>query len=148
MKRILVIIQLFLTTLTFGQKEFKFRDNSFKYFEPNDKVEIKVDDFFKEYGSNLGFNEDNSFKIEKEIKDKHGYLHQRFQQYFKNIKVKDAYVFIHSKDGYFTYGNGNLLQNLNIDINPKIKYSDAILSILDSIPFNPKTIEKNLKSNF
>jgi Zn-dependent metalloprotease len=145
MKRILVIIQLFLTTLTFGQKEFKFRDNSFKYFEPNDKVEIKVDDFFKEYGSNLGFNEDNSFKIEKEIKDKHGYLHQRFQQYFKNIKVKDAYVFIHSKDGYFTYGNGNLLQNLNIDINPKIKYSDAILSILDSIPFNPKTIEKTLK---
>lgn len=65
----------------------------------------------------LWFNTGNStFVLFNERVDDLGFLHQNYQQYVDGIKVEDCALFVHSKDGYVSYINGDIMP---IVCNPK-----------------------------
>ena len=58
----------------------------------------------------------STFKIFNERYDNIGYKHQNYHQYVDGIKVEDCALFVHSKGGYVTYINGDIMPIAN---NPK-----------------------------
>ncbi|MGM5468634.1 M4 family metallopeptidase [Flavobacteriaceae bacterium LMO-SS05] len=71
--------------------------------------------FIKQYG----LDSNNTFVEYQSNLDKSGILHQKFQQYYKNIKVEYGTMIIHSKNGNVITINGELYNpnELNLESN-------------------------------
>jgi Zn-dependent metalloprotease len=63
-------------------------------------------------------------------KDKYGFVHYRFQQYYENIKVEGGQYIVHEKNGNVISANGFWLDGLNLDVVPKITEKNALTKAL------------------
>lgn len=71
--------------------------------------------------------EHDDFKPVKEINDKFGMSHLKFQQYYKGIKVENSEYWVHGKNGKITKFNGHF-RTIDIgSVQPQIT-EDAALS--------------------
>lgn len=98
----------------------------------NSRVSLsESDNFITDY---LNIRNDN-FLSKKDFpakKDKYGGLHQRYQQYYKNIKIVDATITAHFKNGILTSFNGLIVDSLKLDVNPKLSAEDVIEIAINS----------------
>lgn len=84
--------------------EFVNRDCVGENITPNE-----VEKYFS-----IWFNTGNStFVLFNERVDNLGFLHQNYQQYVDGIKVEDCALIVHSKGGYVTYVNGDIMPIAN-----------------------------------
>ena len=67
----------------------------------------------------------STFEIFNERYDHIGYKHQNYQQYVDGIKVEDCALYVHSKGGYVTYINGDIMPIAN---NPKSEVKISTIS--------------------
>ena len=91
------------------QKTISFSDSSLT-------KEEAINDFFKSYK----LNNENTYKLIRATNDVAGYTHERYQQYYKGIKVEYGVFIVHSKDGVVMSINGELYNASNVDVNPRI----------------------------
>ena len=74
----------------------------------------------------LGLNNKNSFVKLYEKKDDLGFTQFAFQQYFQNVKVDNAIILVHAKNGYVQSINGKIASLTNLVVTPSINKENAL----------------------
>lgn len=88
---------------------------------------LTVDSFFETYRSEFNWQNDNTAAAFKITTDELGITHHRFKQYFKGIELADVQFLIHEKNGLVKHAHGDLIHDLDIDVNPTISSEEALL---------------------
>ncbi|MFA6059783.1 MAG: M4 family metallopeptidase [Taibaiella sp.] len=73
----------------------------------------------------LGLSTNHTFRQVSETKDKSGITHTGYQQYYLNVKVEDAKVLVHAKDGLVNSINGKVAQLGTLSVYPVLKENEA-----------------------
>ena len=76
--------------------------------------------------------DDHFVKISSDT-DKIGFVHEKFQQYFKNIKVEYAVYNIHAKGNAVKSMNGEFLKISKLNITPKLQEKEALQKALQYV---------------
>ncbi len=84
----------------------------------------------KEY---LKLTQYDSFKSKKKFVDNLGFLHERFQHYYKGLKVEFSEYIVHSNKDQITSISGTLKKILPISIKPNLTEFEALSFALNSI---------------
>jgi len=82
-------------TIEYGM--FKINETSNRIMQ-NDTIFLK---------SILNARKEDGFRLIKVSKDTEGYIHKRFQQYYKGLKVENQQYLIHGRNGYIITINGD-----------------------------------------
>ena len=75
----------------------------------------------------LHLSEEHTFQNIRTETDSFGYSHERFEQYYQGIKVEEADVRVHYKDGKFYYANGEYIDCQGVDTSTIISKEKSIL---------------------
>ncbi|MEO8234662.1 MAG: M4 family metallopeptidase [Flavobacterium sp.] len=86
-----------------------------------------------EFGKNYNLDENNTFVEKKETSDFSGFTHQRYQQYYKGIKVEFGTAITHARNGQVESVNGELYDAKNLDIKPTLSQQDCFNRALNFI---------------
>lgn len=134
MKKIITLLPLLLT-LIFGYSQKKQFGNikknkkgiisSVKFsskLEKN-KIPLSANNFFKNY---LEVSVNDNFRKTKHQSKKKEYIHDHFDQYYKNIKVDGGGYNFHYNNGRMFFANGNYIKVKNINVKPSISEQNAI----------------------
>ena len=70
--------------------------------------------------------EGNSLSKISEKVDKLGYIHQEYEQYYKNVKVAFSSSKIHAKDGSITAMSNNIFRIKDVSVSPKLSNAQAL----------------------
>jgi len=100
----------------------KISDNGWVYF----KKGIKPEDVFIKHKIAFGLSENDNMVKEKTKTDSEGQKHHYYQQYYKGIPVEHAIYIVHEEEGEAILANGDLVENINIGIDPKITEAEAL----------------------
>ena len=95
-----------------------------------EEEQIPARDFEQWERKTFPFSDGISFVTERTVDDKDELSHQFRYQYYRGIPVEHALSVIHSKDGMVTYFNGDIHNNLSIDVSPSINETDATKAAL------------------
>ena len=115
-------------TLYFSSKEYSSQEAVFQ--------------FAKKYN----LNENYTFKSVYANVDRMNQKHEKFQQYYKGIKIEYGTVITHSKEGSVRMVNGELYNANNLPITPKINAAEGLLAALVSIQANSYLWENELQA--
>ena len=102
---------------------------SFAHVLPNNKMADAIS-FLK---NTLQTTTADSFGLENETTDELGMIHQRYQQYYKGIKVENIEYLLHGKNGIIKTMNGDF-QIVNIpSVIPRLSEKEALIDALNSV---------------
>jgi bacillolysin len=93
--------------------------------------DLKEGELFSLYKSAAGLSGNDSMHLVESTMDEYGFRHNRFQQYYKGIKVEGAEFFEHSKDCYvqLMHGkimHGKIMENLILSSVPTYSEQQAL----------------------
>ncbi len=131
MKRLFtILIVLSLVGATFAQEVEKQNldrngNPSFVKFNTKAKNTVSKDEAKTILSSLLKMTKNEEFKQLKSETDKIGYTHEKFQQYYKGIKVENGVYIVHSKNNAIESMNGEFKNIEEIDITPLIPLEKA-----------------------
>lgn len=103
------------------------------YFKPS--AGLVEGDLFQLHKTALGLSVNDSMYLVESIKDDQGYTHNRYQQYYKHIKVENAEFFEHVKDCTVELIHGKNVEQLNLTVVPAFTQEQALnaaLAFLDA----------------
>lgn len=105
---------------TFAQQSSKYNsDDAFQktlVFEKNVPVNLGM----KRFGELYGLNADNSFVLKYRNSDKTGVSHEKFEQFYKGIKITFGTVIVHSNNGNIESINGELYNAQKLNLTPTL----------------------------
>lgn len=81
----------------------------------------------------LGASPDDSWTKYREEKDNIGYVHERYQQYYKGFPVEGGVYILHNKDGYVQSANGVFFKDINASATPMLSEAMALQKALDYV---------------
>lgn len=95
------------------------------------KYDTKVKSFSKSESKDVltsifNLTKSDEYKTLRSEKDKIGYTHERFQQYYKGIKVEKGVYIVHSREGVIESLSGEHKLIEDINTNPSISANEAI----------------------
>jgi Zn-dependent metalloprotease len=91
-------------------------------------VEAK-ENFINEFG----LDESNTFVEYQTNTDKTGGLHQKFQQYYKGVKVEYGTMIVHSKNGIVTSINGELYNPVGLNLTSSLSSESALQKAISQV---------------
>lgn len=94
------------------------------YFKPS--AGLGEGDLFKLHKTATGLAANDSMHLIESTKDDQGYTHNRYQQYYKNIKVEDAEFFEHVKNCKVELMHGKIVEQLNLSVVPAYNEQQAL----------------------
>ena len=97
---------------------------SFIKFENN--KEINHQNFFEKTKDEFKATKDDELKLISKTSDKLGFIHYKYNQYYKGIEVYGIQYIVHEKDSFAQTANGKFIPNLNLDTIPAIDKNKAI----------------------
>jgi Zn-dependent metalloprotease len=106
---------------------------SFAKIRDNDSTGPKMENAVPFLKQTLRVKADDEFRSIKEERDNLGFTHQRYQQYYKGIKVEGATYLVHAKDDNIKTING---EYASVDLNsiiPSIDVSTAVENALKTV---------------
>ncbi|MEW6469766.1 MAG: M4 family metallopeptidase [Bacteroidota bacterium] len=93
-----------------------FKDNSY----------VPGDFAMEELRQTLQIGEDQSFKIYRKETDQLGYVHTRYQQYYKGVKVEGGEYLVHERGGFTYLANGCWFDGINVGSVPVLTEEQAL----------------------
>jgi bacillolysin len=97
---------------------------------------ISPDDVFVSHKDAFGLQAIDEMKKVKTKIDEFGMKHHTFQQYYKGIPVEHYTYLVHERDNIAEIVNGEILENINIDITPLIDDEKAFGIALSNFKSN------------
>jgi len=97
---------------------------------------LAPDDIFVNYKEAFGLSKSDEMIKVKSKTDDLGLKHNTYQQYYKGLMVEHFTYLIHEKEGVAEIANGELLENIDIDITPSISSSESFNIALNSFKSN------------
>lgn len=112
----------------------KLKPSSLQFWldiRPDEK--INPADFLTNFKLDLKLTAADEFKLLQELKDQDGNTHNKFQQYYKGIKVEGAECIVHELKGFVKSVNGRWVSGINLAATPAIKETGALNYALASM---------------
>jgi len=107
-------------------------DAGWLYFKPN--TTIAPGELFTTHRTAAGLNNHDEMVVTKTWDDEYGYSHNRYQQYYKGIKVEGAEYSEHFKNECrLEVAHGKIVENLGINANPSLGEREALEAALEEI---------------
>ncbi len=104
------------------------------YFKKEQK--LAPDDIFYKFKDAFGISKfDKMIKVKTKT-DVFGLKHSKYQQYYKGILVEHFTYLVHEKDGIAEIANGELLENIDLDITPLLSPEKSFEIALNSFKSN------------
>ena len=138
MKILILLITLFVPTLSFTQSTFyDLMNNSMKQIASTESEEnwikfkptakIKPETIFEEHKTAFELSTFDKMKVNKSFKDDIGFTHINYQQHYKGILIDGESVNVHTnKEGETYAATGRILKGINLAIAPKLSPQEAI----------------------
>ena len=128
MKYYLLLPFSLLCFTLFSQDASKYAAvDRFAVFKPSQQ-DLKVEEFFEHYASEMGLTRGDEFVVTKNQKGLNNFNHVRYQQVHEGIPVYGASYILHTKDKYVTSANGNFLPAIDLELTP-ILTAEEVLSL-------------------
>lgn len=156
MKRLrLLCFALLVSTITIGQnvkhnskgivKEVEFHHSKSK--SPNSSAEFK-----EKY---LKVSVDDEFKLKPHKRNRKGFKNERYEQFYKGIKVENASYTFHFKDDTLVYAHGNYVRIIDVNTKPTLSPDEAKANFakfkkipIDSVfSYSSELLIKEIKEN-
>jgi bacillolysin len=83
-------------------------------------------DLFKFHKTAAGLSANDSMHLVESTQDDQGYTHNRYQQYYRSIKVEDAEFFEHIKDCKVELMHGKIIESLSFNPTPTLSQQQAL----------------------
>ena len=106
----------------------RYLNNNYYSFNGLDKY--MKDDFIATYKNQLGLTDDDDLIEQNSITDDKGRSETRYQQYYKGYLVEGSSLSLHADKGVVLAAGGNLVKNLNVDIENPISEATALTAAL------------------
>ena len=81
-------------------------------------------------------------------KDDLGYVHERYAQYYKGIKIENSDIRVHYLDGLFVSANGEYIDAPNVDVSVILSKENAIQKAKDYIDAKEYMWENEAENNW
>jgi bacillolysin len=94
---------------------------------------LREGEIFTTYKTNAGLGVDDYMALVKTTQDEQGYIHNEYQQYYKDIKVEGGEMFEHLQDCYVILLNGHIVEQLNLISTPELDVRQAVTAAIGSI---------------
>jgi bacillolysin len=122
---------------------------SFVTFNTNGIGTLKISESKKLLSSLLNLkNEDNLLQTSSTV-DEIGYTHQRYQQYYKGVKVEHGTYIVHADiNGTIAATNGEFYPINALEITPKLTEAQALQKALESVNAKQYVWEQKEEENF
>ncbi len=101
------------------------------HFKPG--IGISAVDLFIKQKERFHLSNYDDMKVVRTEKDKLGYTHTRFNQYYNGVKVEGAEYIVHEKDGLIEKANGIIIPGINIGVTPLFTEEQALNTALEYV---------------
>lgn len=133
-KPIFIAIAILTNSIVFAQVNAKISDKApfqkyLKFEEGGLLKEEAIATFKKEYNLGKGY----SFNSYRTTKDGTEMIHERFQEYYKGIKVEFGVLITHSRNNQVLTVNGELYNSNGLDIIPTLSKSEAFQRVITNV---------------
>jgi len=97
----------------------------------NQKILLDINEKYNAYEATkllnlmLDVSESDSFRLEREDKDQMGMRHEKFTQYYQDIKVEYTAIKIHYKEEIANLLTGEYIKDISLSIQPKLSMETA-----------------------
>jgi len=78
-------------------------------------------------------NDDTSFEVVSEEQDQLGFVHQKMQQFYKQVKIEFGTLTLHSKQGAITSVSSEYYEMEDFDVQPNLSNQDAFQRAISHI---------------
>ena len=92
----------------------------------NESANVSPENFFEKYGPSLNLDESNEMILLEKKEDDLGMTHERYAQYFEDVKVEGAQFLLHIKGNSIVTANGRLVANIPKSSGASISFEQAI----------------------
>lgn len=133
------ICLLTIPNLVRSQKGILFADSSRRTLLPSailfkeDSLPIPAQDRTKFFKSFLPLDARHELRLKAEQKDRDGFTHQIFEQYYKSVRVQGGQYVLHIKDSRVRSMNGNFQPMKDLSVTPSMTEKDALTFVLNDI---------------
>lgn len=137
-----ILFCFFMPELIFGQKS-KFMNSKMAEiagtaskpgwitFKPG--LNLTADELFTKQKEAFRLSDDDKMVVYRTDSDTLGFTHSRFYQYYKGVRIEQSDFIVHEKNGELKSGNGKIVPEINIDVNPAFTETDALAAALKYI---------------
>ncbi len=87
---------------------------------------INPDTFFERFGKNLGLGGGYQMRLLKDETDFREIRHQRYELYYKNIRVESVEYSLHSRDKRLEIAHGRIVEDLVLDVDKPMSERKAL----------------------
>lgn len=106
---------------------FYASDNGWLEFrQDKDAERVNPDEFFNRFGKSLGLGEGYHLKPTQDETDYREIRYQRFQLYYKNIRVEGAEYSLHSRNKQLRNAHGRIVEGLLLDVDKPMPERKAL----------------------
>ena len=88
---------------------------------------------FLDFSKKNGLDADNTFESKNETSDESGLVHQRHQQYYKNLKIEFGTLITHSRNGNVISINAELYNARSLNLTPLLTPNEAFTKAIDNV---------------
>ncbi|MEZ4853009.1 M4 family metallopeptidase [Flavobacterium sp.] len=143
--RLLLLFCFLIVTVNYAQEaDTNLKSNQkMLRFNTNNNKEVALRKFANEFKIGKGV----SFQLYKTTTDRKGVTHERFQQYFKGIKVENGIAIAHSLNNSIQLINGELYNVLNTNTTPLLNNNAALIKATNFVNATQYLWEDAAQSN-
>lgn len=142
---VLAASMLCMTLFSFSQD----RERSKEY--PRLKKEtgkITRDKADQEFKKNLEMDVDDELRAEKSEKDQIGFIHDKYQQYYKKVKVEGAVYSTHAKNNIIESYSGEYKGIKNFDVKPTISSAQGLSAAINHVGADTYAWDNTVKNSY
>lgn len=116
------------------------------WFSIKKNLDIQAKDFFVHCKEQMGLGPDDEMVLVKVDKDKYGYTHYQFRQFYKGIPVENEYILhVKENENRVDHANGKIVRNLKLSVKKAVTEADAFKAALNEIKARKYSWEANTK---
>jgi len=131
MKHLLIAaFLLFMVVYSFGQDGKKSKEFPRFQKEELNTSRNNATDVFKK---NLEMQADDELKLIKSEKDQLDFTHDKYQQFYKKVKVEGAVYSVHSRNNVIESYSGEFKGITNFDVTPFISESQGLQAAINHV---------------
>lgn len=130
--KILSLVMLFSSMIILGQKDNSQEAEAHQKTIKINRINVSVEDAIHSFSKEYKLNENYSYSSLYSNVDKRNLKHEKFQQFYKNIKVEFGTVITHSNNQGVYSVNGELYNANTLDINPTLTKQQAFNQVIQN----------------
>ena len=132
MKKIYLSISLILSfSIAFAQEKNKIEEGVPHQKTISHQGQLTQKQALSTFSKTYKLDQNNTFSAFRSSTDRIGVIHERYQQYYKGLKIQFGVAITHTANGIVQSTNGELYNANNLDITPTLSKLDGFNTALD-----------------